>query len=370
MVNASICKIGYIGSNPISCFFTSLKYLYAQKKNKMTARLTNAIGTRLGITHSWKSKMVPNIKTQMLPLFKREQDYNLKIDSLFLKGANVKQSILRGQYIHYYNQRQQTILDVLLYDTAFERIRRNIKHFRKYTAFFTKRGGQYYRLRNIYRLKQKKGFYKHPIFRSLLFPQPHLKTLSNIRKLRVRPQGYAWGSLETRVQKLLLKNKQLKLLYFSKKKPPQVFRRKGTQIRKAVAYFFARQAWVVIHSFYTYMRLLKQRQLGKSTLNVNLISIPKIYVTHKMIMAFIIKRLYLNYNLYEIIRQFKKFFKLRTAGYTLRGCGKLTKKQRAWYIKRHERKTKINNLSEYVTYAYSPASLRYGNVGIKLWINY
>lgn len=36
------------------------------------------IGTRLGLLNSWKSKMIPNIKTQMLTLFKREQDYNHK----------------------------------------------------------------------------------------------------------------------------------------------------------------------------------------------------------------------------------------------------------------------------------------------------
>ena len=36
------------------------------------------IGTRLGLLYSWKSKMIPNIKSQMRNQFKREQDYNYK----------------------------------------------------------------------------------------------------------------------------------------------------------------------------------------------------------------------------------------------------------------------------------------------------
>lgn len=333
----------------------------------MTARLTNAIGTRLGLTHSWKSKMIPNTKTQMLSLFKREQDYNLKTNSLFSKPFNVKQSILRGQYVHYYNEMKQTVLDMLLYDTAFERVRRNIKQYRKYTSISQKTGNQYYRQRNVYLLKRGIRFKPHSLITRLLKKFTFLRFQFN-RKKRTLFKSVTSKLNKFKYPKISFKKvKQQAILTIHQN---LIKRRRAIYFRKLLSYFFARNFWFTIHSYYATKRLCVRRQTTKNTFKVNLISIPKIYVTHKIIMAFIIKKLYLNYNLFEIIRQFKRFFKLRTSGYTIRGCGKLTKKQRAWYIKRHQNKTKINNLNEYVTYAYDSASLRYGNVGIKLWINY
>jgi len=57
------------------------------------------VGTRLAFFDSWKTKSVPNTKTQSLSLFKREQQYNM-ICRIFIAGKRTLENnpFLHGQY--------------------------------------------------------------------------------------------------------------------------------------------------------------------------------------------------------------------------------------------------------------------------------
>jgi len=340
----------------------------------MTARLTNAIGTRLGLTHSWKSKMVLNSKMHARGAVKREQGYNLNITSLFRKRQFKRQSTLRGQYIRYYNDTQRIIFDVLSYDTAFERIRRNIKHLHKYGAFTKKQGGQYYRVRNMKLLKFNKLPKQHKLVRGLrqgVHEQLQRLTRKNtysIPFVTSTSVSRITAAFQTRRLRLKIKSR-LPAQTFEIRKKYMADQKQTRSFRKLLAYYFGRLSFLG-SARRLIQRFCYKRQWLKHNIKINLISVPKLYLTTKLIMAFIIKKLYLKYTLYESFRNFRKYFKLRALGYILRGCGKLTKKQRAWYVKRHQRKTKINNLAHHVDYAYAPVTLKYGVVGVKLWINY
>lgn len=356
MVNASICKIGDIGSNPISSSKFILKL--------MTARLTNAIGTRLGISHSWKKKSIINTKTHFLSLFKREQQYNQYMLSLFNKKAFKKQSIIPGSPIKYYNNNNKVTLDLFLYDTAYERTRFNIKSLRRLTAFIKKQRNPYYRSPNMEQLRENK------IKETNILEKIMTKSRRSYVKSVNIAQKYSLKTKHTKLLKIILARNLIMKYKIKTQIHSEIFRQKLNKIAKLVIYYFARGLYFQAHALRVIQRIMQKQRISYNHLNVNLISIPKVYITITMIMNFIIKRLYLNYNLLETLKPFKKYLKLRTAGYILRGCGRLTKKQRAWYVKRHKGKTKINNLTEYVTYKYKNADLKYGTVGVKLWLNY
>lgn len=330
----------------------------------MTARLTNALGTRLGILHSWKTHTSPNIKTQSRAIFKREQQYNELGRSLFLEKYLKKQSVLYGNYVAHYNVNNQLVFDIFLYDTALQRTKKNIKYLRKYTALTPRSGGHYYQKRNMKLIRQNRKFSDHPIVQQVLRPKYRIWKTQNENK--IEKQYNILIQTKNIVKKL--KNRIILL----NQDTASAYTKKQRRIRliKIMLHYLIRARYFQYHVAKLKFRFLKKIGISLRKLKVNLITIPKIYVTTKIIMAFIIKKLYLNFTLFESIRHFKNYFKLRTSGYILRGCGKLTKKQRTWYVKEQHGITKINNLSELVTYAYSCANLRYGTVGIKLWLNF
>jgi hypothetical protein len=328
----------------------------------MTARLTNAVGTRLGLTHSWKTKSVLNAKKQAGELFRREQGYNLRVNTLFNQRQFKKQSVLRGAYVRHYNLKNKVILDVFLYDTAFERVRRGVKLLRKLTAFIERVGGQYYQERKLLTLQNSDTIPPHSLFSKLYMQANKVDSVQNKNKsLMNAPVALFQKGLESR--------------YFNFIKPAatsritQIQQMYNKRLRKRIVYYLMRNHFIA-NTFRLKQRILFFNRLRASQLKVNLISIPKVYVTITMIMSFIIKRLYLNYTIHECINHFKKYLKLTTRGYTLRACGKLTKKQRAWYVKRRRSRTKLNNLGESVSYIHAAATLKYGKVGVKLWINF
>jgi hypothetical protein len=148
----------------------------------MTARLTNAVGTRLGLTHSWKTKSVLNAKKQAGELFRREQGYNLRVNTLFNQRQFKKQSVLRGAYVRHYNLKNKVILDVFLYDTAFERVRRGVKLLRKLTAFIERVGGQYYQERKLLTLQNSDTIPPHSLFSKLYMQANKVDSVQNKNK--------------------------------------------------------------------------------------------------------------------------------------------------------------------------------------------
>lgn len=295
-------------------------------------------------------------------MFKREQAYNLRINTLFHQLKFKKQSILPGHYVRRYSFSNRVIFDIFLYDTAYERIRRNIKNLRKLTAFNERIGGQYYHERNMSLFQQTTPLSPHTLFLKIY-------RMETVQQIQTKNNKYQTLVTPTRMPLILNTRYQSFLKNTTKARLNQYHSLQHKKLRKRILYFLLRSDFLV-SAFRLKQRLCKINKLSTNHSNVNLISIPKAYVTMKIIMAFIIKRLYLNYTIHESITHFKKYLKLSTRGYILRACGKLTKKQRAWYVKRRRSQTKINDLSEYVTYQLTPAILKYGNVGVKLWINY
>ena len=79
------------------------------------------------------------------------------------------------------------------------------------------------------------------------------------------------GSLYKQIKQKLLKFQRIEVKKPRLKNIKKSLQKTKTaiQFRKMLAYFFARANWFIIHSFYTYKRILMQKQEKKNTTKVN-----------------------------------------------------------------------------------------------------
>lgn len=284
----------------------------------MTARLTNSIALRLGMNHAWKTKLFPQNKKGLKRTFLYEQQLRVVLRSFFRTRLFKKQSILFGQNLIYPISQEQANFDVFFYDLGYSKILREVKGLRPYRFFSnTKIRSRSFSKRKKILSKKKEKIYKHLAF-----------VLSRQKK-----------------QKKF--DKHIKTIFF-----------------KLIRYYYLGTHKQRLIAF---LSKLLRRDISK--LKVRMFSLDKNNFPLKLLMAFIIKKLFLRFTIFEAIRPFRLFLSSRTFGFVLRTCGKLSKKQRAWYIKRQLGSVSNNEFSQRISYMYKDVTLKYGNAGVKLWIS-
>jgi len=231
-----------------------------------------------------------------------------------------KQSLLFGQYTYYKKNQHVGNFDVFFHDHAWPKIRNEVRYFRM-RRFFPKR-----KLRKRFFKKKKRSKY----YRQRYNPFNYIRYQLNKRK-RVKKFGNYFRAVLYR---------QMRFYYYT------LYR---TMLKKFLSFYFKKRYYQI---------------------KLRLIPLPKKTMPMKLLMAFIMKKLFLKFTLFEAVRPFKYYFYARTTGFILRACGKLSRKQRAWYIKRRFAQTPNGTFSRRISYMYRDVTIKHGNVGVKLWLSY
>jgi len=96
----------------------------------MTARLTNSVGLRLGINHSWKTKNIPYVKADTRKYFLKEQKVFKISKSMFRTRLFKKQSILYGQHLLTSSNQYFSNIDIFYHDLGYKKVLAEVRKLR------------------------------------------------------------------------------------------------------------------------------------------------------------------------------------------------------------------------------------------------
>jgi len=254
----------------------------------LTSRLKNPVSLRLGLNHSWKTKKIAFTRGDVLPLFHHEQRITTILKSLFRRRLFKKQSILYGHHNNYNSHFNGAALDIYYFDNAFYKIFRESR------------------------------------IRRPRIPFPRVFTLEQLKEEAAKRLEKETNKKITYLSLLNLRKELNKReLEFAKKKTPSNYRHKS---RLRSNRRFHRKRYISLQGFaYKIIYILLRKaymQYGKlslrfflsryfkkplSQIKVNLIPLTKLNFTIKMLMSFFIKKLFLRFTLFEVLRPFLFF---------------------------------------------------------------